>query len=330
MSTVFVTGANGYIAQHLVKQLLDASYKVIGSVRSEQKGAALAQNVNNPNFSYEVIPDIIRPDAFDKVLQENPQIEGFFHTASPVVFGVSDYWNGIIEPAVEGTKNVITSVHKYGKNVKRFIYTSSIVAMNAPHDLKDGVMTEDTWCLIEKDQVDEFSAYTYSKTKAEKQVWEFYKSEHPSFDFNVINPGHVFGPQAFDAEVKDTLNHSAEIINACLKMKSDDPVCKEFGMVVDVRDIAKSHIVAYETSKYSCHRFLVVQERFTGQQVLDLINKQFPQLNLPKGIPGSGQKDLDTYPKVDDTKSRDLFGPYISLEQSVYDTVKQILDNRSN
>ena len=36
-TSVFVSGASGYIAQELVKQLIQKNYKVVGTVRSNEK-----------------------------------------------------------------------------------------------------------------------------------------------------------------------------------------------------------------------------------------------------------------------------------------------------
>lgn len=330
MSTVFVSGANGYIAQHLVLQLLAKNYKVIGSVRSVDKGEKLAKNFNNANFQYEIIPDITKPDAFDQVLEMNPQIEGFFHTASPVFFNSPEFEKDVIIPAIEGTKNVLSSVKRFGTHMKRFIFTSSFAAIGPPNDAKNGVITEDTWCALGRnDATNPQLAYKISKTWAEKEVWQFFESENPKFDFNIINPSYVFGPQAFDSDVKGTLNFSAEIVNEMLKLRPNDPVPTIMGLAIDVRDVARSHILAYETPDFSRQRFIVAEKRFTSQDLLDFVNERYPDLNLAKGEPGSMKDAFKDASKIDDSKSRSLLGPYISFEQSVCDTVDQIMKNKA-
>lgn len=83
--TVFVTGATGFIAQHIIDQLLKEGYKVIGSVRTSQKGDNLVKLYNNPNFSYEVVKDLTNSEEdFDNALKAHPEIEVVLHTASPV------------------------------------------------------------------------------------------------------------------------------------------------------------------------------------------------------------------------------------------------------
>lgn len=328
--SVFVTGVNGYIAQHLVLQLLAKNYKVIGSVRSEEKGKKLAENILNPNFSFVVVPDLTTPGAFDEVLEQNPEIEGFFHTASPVVMTAEDFENDVIVPAVEGTKNVLDSVHRCGVNVKRFVFTSSFAAIGDPSFTKNDVITEDTWTKVARECATSGAAYKISKTYAEKAVWEFFAAKTPTFDFNVINPVFVFGPQAFDVEVKETLNFSAEIINKLLKLDATDEVPEFIGSAIDVRDVARSHIIAYETEEYSKNRFITSETYFSYQDCIDVINEHYPQLNLPKGVPGSGPQKLAEVPKVDNKKSRGLLGPFMGLEQSIIDTVDQIVKNKAS
>lgn len=55
---ILVTGASGYIACHIVKQLLEKGYKVRGTVRStknEQKVAPLKRLVQNPRYPLELV-----------------------------------------------------------------------------------------------------------------------------------------------------------------------------------------------------------------------------------------------------------------------------------
>ena len=48
-----------------------------------------------------------------------------FHTASPFIRNVTDPKKELIEPAVEGTKNVLASVAKHTDSIKRVVLTSS-------------------------------------------------------------------------------------------------------------------------------------------------------------------------------------------------------------
>ena len=47
---VLVTGASGFIAKHIVRQLLDAGFRVRGSVRSAARGPEISEAVR-PNLA---------------------------------------------------------------------------------------------------------------------------------------------------------------------------------------------------------------------------------------------------------------------------------------
>jgi len=72
-SLVLVTGANGYIASHTVDQLLQAGYRVRGTVRSLSKIkdlAALWEKKFGPGrFEAIVVTTIAEPGAFDEALK---------------------------------------------------------------------------------------------------------------------------------------------------------------------------------------------------------------------------------------------------------------------
>ena len=87
-TTVFVSGATGFIASHVVEDLLKAGYKVIGSGRSQEKNEGLLKKFNNnPNLSMEIVEDIAAPNAFDKAFQRRgKEIKVVLHIASPVHF----------------------------------------------------------------------------------------------------------------------------------------------------------------------------------------------------------------------------------------------------
>jgi len=67
-STVLVTGANGFIASHVADQLLQAGFKVKGTVRSEDKGRLITEIFEKRHgkdaFSYAVVEDMAAEDAF--------------------------------------------------------------------------------------------------------------------------------------------------------------------------------------------------------------------------------------------------------------------------
>lgn len=329
--TVFVSGANGFIAQHIIKLLLRKSYKVVGSVRSSDKGQHLASLFNNDGFSFEVVEDVQKAGAFDNALKKHPEITVFLHTASPFHYKAVDVEEELLKPAVNGTKNALAAIKKYAPQVKKVVVTSSYAAISTASKERDPdhANNEDTWNEItwEEAKSDNISGYRGSKTFAEKAAWDFVKKENPNFTINCVNPSFVFGPQAFDSEVKANLNTSSEILNNYLKMTPESPVPETVGGYVDVRDVAKAHLVAFEKD-ISNQRLLLNAGRFCGQDILDIINKDIEQLKgkVPAGIPGKGKEINAGMCKIVNYKTKEILDfPLIDLETSVLDSLNQIL-----
>lgn len=329
--TVFVSGANGFIALHTVKILIEEGYKVVGSVRSTEKGENIKKLLKSDNFLYEIVPDIGQPGAFDEALQKHPEVTAFLHTASPCHFNVTDPVKDLVEPAVEGTKNALKAIHKYGANVKRVVITSSYAAIM---DLEKAgspevVTTEEAWnpITLEDAAKDPLRGYLASKTFAEKAAWDFVKAEKPKFALSTVNPVYVFGPQAFDEEVKSELNFSSEIVNAITKLKENDAIPSLSGYFIDVRDVAKAHLKAFSSKETKGQRLLPSDSFFTAQGILDIYHKNFPKeaAKLPKGVPGSADNAIEAVAKIDNSKTKKLLGfEFISLEKSVVDSINQV------
>ena len=106
--TVLLTGGNGFIASHILSQLISAGYAVTTTVRSTSKAQLLLSThpewENSIKFAY--IPELTATNAFDGVFEKLTDGGGGFdyviHTASPVAFVVQDVEKDLVEPAVKG------------------------------------------------------------------------------------------------------------------------------------------------------------------------------------------------------------------------------------
>lgn len=103
---VLVSGANGFIAVWVVKQLLARGYSVRGTVRSESKTEHLRKvfktEVDTGKFELTVVPDITVPGAFDEAVKGVDAIE---HTASPFHFQADDPNGGYLRVALSNENN---------------------------------------------------------------------------------------------------------------------------------------------------------------------------------------------------------------------------------
>ena len=130
---VLQTGANGFLASHILSQLLSHHHSVRAIVRSQAKVDQVRTdfpNYNQTSFDFGIVPDITAPGAFDEVLKFDPPFDIVIHTASPFLYcAVSDNLKDFLEPAVKGTEEVLKSIKAHAPGVKRVVLTSSCAAV---------------------------------------------------------------------------------------------------------------------------------------------------------------------------------------------------------
>ncbi|CAB4253020.1 similar to Saccharomyces cerevisiae YOL151W GRE2 3-methylbutanal reductase and NADPH-dependent methylglyoxal reductase (D-lactaldehyde dehydrogenase) [Maudiozyma barnettii] len=335
--SVFVSGATGFIAQHIVDQLLEQDYKVIASARTEAKANELSKNFNNPNLTTVVTGDMSKLDAFDPAFKQyGSQIKYVIHAASPVTFEVENTERDILIPAVNGTKGILESIKKYAANtVERIVMTSSVAAISTFSESLDpkAFANEDSWNTYtwESAQVSPIDAYFGSKKFAEEYFWEFLEKNKDTLNIkaSTVMPVFVFGPQMFDSSVKSKLNVSSEVINKLIHTPVDGKISPSLAKFIHVKDVAKAHVLAMQKDELIGKRLLLSEANYNSQDILNYLNNDFPVLKgkIPVGEPdqtaeGKPSKDI-TY---DNSKSRELLGfKFRSLKQAVDDTAAQVL-----
>src|SRR4051812_35713356 len=111
--TILVTGASGFVATHVVKTFLDAGYNVRATIRdgkkAQQMGSRFQSGVESGALTFSIVPDIGTEGAFDEAVRG---VDGVIHTASPFVLNVEDIKRDLLDPAVNGTLNILRSVKK--------------------------------------------------------------------------------------------------------------------------------------------------------------------------------------------------------------------------
>lgn len=335
--SVFISGATGFIAQHIVSQLLEQNYKVIGSARSQAKiDDLLAKFGNNPNFSMVVVPDVSKLDAFDEAFKAHgKEIKYVLHTASPFRFDVTDMEKELLIPARNGTLGILQSIKKYAADsVERVVITSSFAAIInfAKNNDKSFTYNEtqwnpDTW---ESCQANPVQAYCGSKKFAEEIAWKFLEENRDAVKFQIstVNPVYVFGPQNFDSDVKKTLNTSCELINSIIQNGADAAIPDLAGQYIDVRDVAKAHLYAFQKENTIGKRLLMSDGDFNSQDIANALNADFASLKgkIPVGKPADGVLGGHFGAVVDNTKTREILGfEFIDFKKTVDDTAAQIL-----
>ncbi|CCD25475.1 SDR family oxidoreductase NDAI_0F01560 [Naumovozyma dairenensis CBS 421] len=328
--TVFVSGATGFIALHIINNLLQQGYKVIGSARSQEKVDHLLELFNNnPSLSLEIVPNIDNPEAFDDVFKKyGNEIKVVLHAASPIPRPSTDYEKEYLIPAVEGVKSILNAVKKYAANsVERVILTSSAAAAQNSTD----VVSEESWndATWKGCQTDSWNAYAGSKTFAERAAWEFMEENKNviKFTLTTVNPVYTLGPQAFsDKKFASTSAYIEQIISS-----TEDNITPKIAFwFVDVRDVAKAHILAFQNDNLVGKRLLLAADTFSYQDVLNIANEDFKELNgkIPIGEPEKADAlTKENKGLLDNHKTKELLGfEFIGLRQCVDDSIKQILE----
>jgi nucleoside-diphosphate-sugar epimerase len=272
--TILVTGATGFIAKHIVQQLLDAGYHVRGSVRSLARGQEVVDAVAphlretgdlDKRLSF-VELDLTSDDGWDGALTG---VDALVHTASPFPMSQPKDEDVLIRPAVDGTGRALKAALAAG--VHRVVMTSSAVAV-VGKVLEPGRsrFDETDWTDIKAPDTD---AYARSKTLAERAAWAFVK-QNPDMKLTTINPGFVLGP-SLDAQIGTSLALVQRLLNG------GDPAIPNFGFAtVDVRDVARMHLRALERKDSIGRRFLGCERFFWMLDLAKVLHAEYPDRKI--------------------------------------------------
>ncbi len=153
--------------------------------------------------------------------------------------------------------------------VKRVVMTSSSSAISYGWgDKLPEVFNEEHWSNPEN--VKNNTAYTLSKTLAEKAAWDYVKHEGAGLELTTIQPSAVIGPV-----MSHDYSTSIEIVTQLLEGKL--PGLPKLGFQVDVRDVADAHVRAMETPEAAGERFIVANEYLWLNEIAQFLKKEFPE-----------------------------------------------------
>ncbi|GJN74193.1 methylglyoxal reductase (NADPH-dependent) gre2 [Purpureocillium lilacinum] len=338
MTKILVTGGSGFIAAHLVDQLLAAGHTVVTTVRSEDKAARLrdAHADKGERLSVAVVGDIAVEGAFDKVVEGTPGLEVVMHTASPFHFKWTDAQTELIDPALVGTTSILRAVHRSAPSVRRVVVTSSFAAVLTETLLDDPATTfsEASWnpSTLADVHSSPATAYRVSKTLAERAAWDFVAREKPAFDLATVCPPMVYGPLAPGVGVAslDAVNTSNERFVAMLRGKwaSEIPATGPVSIWVDVRDVARAHVLAMEKPDAGGRRLYTVGGRFSNRRLVEIVRERFPEYKdrLPgPDVPGGEAPPADKNFKYNNDETVRVLGiKWTSLEDSVEGVVQSL------
>eukprot|EP00002_Diphylleia_rotans_P032941 TRINITY_DN6964_c0_g1_i1.p1 TRINITY_DN6964_c0_g1~~TRINITY_DN6964_c0_g1_i1.p1 ORF type:complete len:352 (-),score=83.49 TRINITY_DN6964_c0_g1_i1:117-1172(-) len=274
---VVVTGATGYIASHIVQQLLEKGYTVRATARNPSKTDTIKHLTSLSGADERLkfyAADLLDEGSFDAAVDGADVV---IHTASPFAVGkVSNPQAFFIDPAVKGTKNVLTSVAKF-PSVKRVVLTSSCIAVyGSPTERGENhLFTEADWnqhSTLDNDP------YGLSKRLAEEAAWEMAKAQ-TNYKLVVVNPGLVIGPTLSGRSDSASVTILADLLNG--KYRSGTAALS-IG-VVDVRDVARAHIEAMNNPNAQ-GRYICIDRSLWMMDIANILREKYPTYPLPTSV----------------------------------------------
>lgn len=243
MTKVFLTGASGFIAKHILRELLEQGYQVRASIRSDKRKDELQGLFPDAALEFATL-DLTKDEGWQDALQG---CDVLIHTASPFPLTEPKDPQDLIRPAVDGTLRAMRAAKAAG--IKRVILTSSCAAIYKQADKPKMQPSDETYWTSPNDP--SVGAYEASKTLAEKAAWDFV-ADTPDIALTTINPGAVFGPP-MDVRYGSSL----ELVEQLMTGKV--PMAPPMDMVsVDVRDVARMHVAAIDLDATKGERFAAV------------------------------------------------------------------------
>lgn len=336
--TVLVTGGSGFVASHLILQLLDAGYLVRTTIRSATREQEVRDTIQRSGVDVKdklffFVADLTKDDGW---LEAMTGCTFVHHVASPFPETAPEDENDLIRPARDGTLRVLKMARD--AKVKRVVMTSSFAAIGYGHEQLP-LFTEDHWSVL--DGKASVPAYHKSKTLAEKAAWEFWRQESDNLEFAVINPTGVFGPI-----INPDLSSSIQIIKNMIN--GNMPRCPQISFgVIDVRDLADLHIRAMTSPKANGERFIGTCDNgpFSMMDIANILrnkrpaqSQHVPRKELPnllvrvvavfrpafRGI----VQELGVMKRIDNRKAKTVLGwTPRSIEECIADTADSLVEH---
>lgn len=255
-----VTGATGFIGGNLVRELLASGHEVRALCRPE------ADMTNVEGLEVEVAVGDLRDRAsLDRAMEGR---EALFHTAALYSLWRPDPGD-FARTNVEGTVNILESAK--GAGVDRVVYTSTASVFG---HWKGGPIPNESSRCTPNEVVD---GYHRTKFLAEEKTMEYCQK---GLDVVIVNPTAPVGP--WDPKPTPTGRIALDFIRGRMPAYIDTGI-----NIVDVRDVAQGHILAYEKGKRG-ERYILGNRNVTLKELFEALGRvtgmSAPRVKLPYGL----------------------------------------------
>ena len=309
--TSIITGASGYLGREVVHQILlssqndsndkkeqshndDVIYCLVRSTRVEEEQNYWSTFRNVRVLPYDMLDDgesiynaletAVSDDA--KTSEEKSEVDTeeesgtcclrVFHVAS--IFSPTEDHVSMAHDNVRGTENVMKMVDKLMKSDNtekvdvRVLVTSSMAAIRGkgqpPSNGK--YYTHKDWNTVSELGKGWGGSYRWSKTESERRAWQL--ANEFNIPLTTLCPPFIFGPSS-SMELDSTNSYSVQMVKSWIEGKSS----VQSRLCVDVRDIAKAHVIASNLSHTVGERYIIsTEERISSDKMAKAIESSFP------------------------------------------------------
>ncbi len=322
---ILVTGATGHIGNVVIRELLVRGKNVRAMIMPGEDLKPLE------GLDVQIVEaNVLDPIALQKAFKG---VSTVYHLAGMISIMPGDY-DKMYKVNVEGTKNIITAARR--AHVRRLVYTSSIHALRR---IPEGGVVDES---VDFDPENRMGDYDRTKAEASLAVLEAAKN---GLDAVVVCPTGVIGPYDY---------RKSEMGSLLLEWTRHAPHFLIDGAYdfVDVRDVAKGHVLAAEKGRKG-EIYILSGERLDLISLHGMVNDTTGRLagflKIPKALARSVARIAPSFYRM--FKSKPKFTPYSietvlsnsnisnakaqrelgyrprSLKQSVEDTIRWFVEN---
>lgn len=252
---ILVTGATGFVGEHVVQQLLEAGHAVRAmyrdAARQGQHGILSPEQLAAIDWVVGEVNDTIRMEELCV------GIDKIYHCAAFISYDPK-FRDQMFRTNIAGTATVVNAALYAG--VKRLVYVSSIAALGQASEPGMPLDEKASWSGDKRQ-----SNYAISKFRSENEVW---RGMEEGLEVCVVNPSVILGPGRVDSGS----NQLFRKVYQGLRFYS--PGSTGF---VDVRDVAGA-MVALDTHNLVNERFIL---NAVNTEYKSLFTKIAEQLNVP-------------------------------------------------
>lgn len=254
---ILVTGASGFLGQHLVRQL-SRQGKTIRAIYHKNSPTEVLQQLPGVHWQQCDLLDLF---AVEEILNG---IDAIYHCAAIVSFHPADK-ERMLHFNVESTVNIVNEA--LVQNVRKMVFVSSVAALGRNENNKD-ITEEEQW-----EESSYNSNYGLSKHLSEIEVW---RGVAEGLDAVIVNPTIMLGAGNWN-------EGSARLMTV---------VNKEFPFYtegingwVDVEDVVEAMTQLME-SEITGERFILCEGNYAYKEIFsqmaDALNKRPPHIKATK------------------------------------------------